>query len=385
MSNRRIPGNADLSTRGPSRGGGVCVVPGDPQSVDVTVSVLPAKTSAGTPASSLFGGGRSAAGFLVPMGVYAGMNWSRSGRATTGTGSDAPSIPAIPGVPITMAPGREVYLRRSGQVTAAGVCELIFYPVARVEDLDNPFFMAAIAQAVGGGGGSIGLPFPPASLINDNDPNPTTTRVGANLMLWDGSTWDRALVAADNADAVIVQGTGANRSATRPFGFNGTSWDRLRSAGDDSDAVAVATLGQSLILGRSTGFNGTTWDRLRTVGSGAATGRGRLRIQDAWSTINGSQPALDTNALATTTLYTCSGLAKVYVSLVQTAFTGAATLQVSVNGSIVAQYVTAAVGNIALNLGPYYLANTNTIDIIVTAAGVGTVSATAVGEERAAL
>lgn len=51
------------------------------------------------------------------------------------------------------------------------------------------------------GGGAFG-PFPAASALSDADPNPTTTRVGANVLVWNGANWERwphQAWAADNA------------------------------------------------------------------------------------------------------------------------------------------------------------------------------------------
>lgn len=129
-----------------------CIVPGDPQTADVAVSSLPTRTQFGLAASSLFGA--SAFGWLIPMGDFAGAAWNRSGRSSTGTGTTVPSIPLVAGLPIILGPGREVILRQSSLVTPAGTISLIFLPASREEDLDNPFLLAAIAQAYGGGAGS---------------------------------------------------------------------------------------------------------------------------------------------------------------------------------------------------------------------------------------
>lgn len=284
-----------------------CVVPGDPQVVDLVVSSLPTRASAGQPATEFFG--QNGAGFLVPMGEYAGATWSRTGRANV-TAVDTPAIPLIPGVPVVLAPhrGREVYLRQSDLVTASGTISLVFYPALSDEDLDNPYLLAAFATSMGGGGGSTppppapATPFPAASALSDNDPNPTTTRVGSNLLGWDptGSVWDR-LKAQGIGGALSAHADGVLIVAGANYALSGAAWermrlnsavsdaisagtivpldvgavvrgvnpagtfDRIRSDGDDTDNEAAATLGRLLTLARGTVLNDRTnaWERER--------------------------------------------------------------------------------------------------------------------------
>lgn len=70
--------------------------------------------------------------------------------------------------------------------------------------------------------------FVAAAALSDAQANPTTTRVGAVLQA-----------------------------------FNGSTWDRLRSAGDNADAVATSTLGRLIVNAKNQMFNGSTWDRIR--------------------------------------------------------------------------------------------------------------------------
>jgi hypothetical protein len=65
--------------------------------------------------------------------------------------------------------------------------------------------------------------------LADADGNPNTTRIGSNLLLWNGATWDRAQSSGDNADAVAVATLARQFALARMYGFNGTTWDRLRS------------------------------------------------------------------------------------------------------------------------------------------------------------
>lgn len=67
-----------------------------------------------------------------------------------------------------------------------------------------------------------------------------------------------AAAMADAAANPTVPGVAARTTV-----FNGTTWDRARSAGDNADAVATATLGRQLVNAKNQVFNGTTWDRMR--------------------------------------------------------------------------------------------------------------------------
>lgn len=50
---------------------------------------------------------------------------------------------------------------------------------------------------------------PAASALADADPNPTTSRIGSNILLWNGSTWDRAR----SAGSIGVQAVGGGVAA----------------------------------------------------------------------------------------------------------------------------------------------------------------------------
>lgn len=73
---------------------------------------------------------------------------------------------------------------------------------------------------------------PAAATLGDNDANPTTPTVGAALMGFDSSTWDRLRTIAALGDG----GTGA-ALAVGSYVYNGTTWDRIR--GDIANGVLV--------------------------------------------------------------------------------------------------------------------------------------------------
>lgn len=71
--------------------------------------------------------------------------------------------------------------------------------------------------------------FPASSALADADANPTTSRLGSNLLLWNGATWDRAQSAGDATDTIATATLGRLLNLARLYGWNGTTWDRLRA------------------------------------------------------------------------------------------------------------------------------------------------------------
>lgn len=113
---------------------------------------------------------------------------------------------------------------------------------------------------------------PAASALADTEGNPTSPRVGAMLMHWDGTNWNRA------------KGDVNGGLTMRPF----------QSSGADADAIAntaasfQSSSGNS-IYGRSTEhiFNGATWDRVR---SGGVTGYPGVSGDTAHDAADAGQP-----------------------------------------------------------------------------------------------
>jgi len=77
---------------------------------------------------------------------------------------------------------------------------------------------------------------PAASALGDADSNPTTTRIGAHLMIWNGATWQRFPVINAGLDARNT-GTFPAVSAV-PALYNGASLDRMRG---NIDATLLAS------------------------------------------------------------------------------------------------------------------------------------------------
>lgn len=69
---------------------------------------------------------------------------------------------------------------------------------------------------------------PAASALADNMANPTTTRIGACLMMWDGIGWNRVITGFPNVDGYSA---GIRGIVVLGFNhqFNGTTWDRIYS------------------------------------------------------------------------------------------------------------------------------------------------------------
>ena len=97
---------------------------------------------------------------------------------------------------------------------------------------------------------------PAAGALADNDANPTTSRIGANLLLWDGATWDRG--PGNSADGALVN-LGANNDVT--VAGTVTVDSELPPAAALADTTANPTTPSVGTLPHV--FNGTTWDRAR--------------------------------------------------------------------------------------------------------------------------
>lgn len=134
-----------------------------------------------------------------------------------------------------------------------------------------------------------------ASALADDDANPTTSRIGANVLGFDGATWDR-IRAALPADAL------ANPAAAlwvlgALMGWNGVAWDRLRAVtpadnlSNPSAALAAAALAHE--------WDGSTWDRVVAPARGAGgTGTNVTRVLPA---IPATGPSTETSIPATST------------------------------------------------------------------------------------
>ncbi len=130
--------------------------------------------------------------------------------------------------------------------------------------------------------------WPAASALADADPNPTTTRVGANALLWNGATWDRAksggIVAAtptgwQNGLAGGVYNSAAptlttGQAITLQLDVNGnlkvtSVWPAASALADADPNPTTSRTGADLLV-----WNGATWDRAKSGGIVAATPTG---------------------------------------------------------------------------------------------------------------
>lgn len=107
--------------------------------------------------------------------------------------------------------------------------------------------------------GSVDTELPAAASLTDDFANPTAPAVGAFGMLWDGATWDR--MPGNSADGVLVN-LGTNNDVT----FSGAVDTELPAAAALADATANPTT--TSVGAFLQGFNGTTWDRVRTANTG---------------------------------------------------------------------------------------------------------------------
>jgi hypothetical protein len=139
--------------------------------------------------------------------------------------------------------------RMSVDLTGVGGSALAFGQGAMAASI--PVVIASNQTAV-----TVDSELPAAAALTDAFANPTAPGVGAFLMGWNSTTWDRLKSTTANGlvvDVSRVQGTVTVDS-------------ELPTAAALADAVAnptVPAVGSYLV-----GFNGTTWDRVRTANTG---------------------------------------------------------------------------------------------------------------------
>lgn len=99
---------------------------------------------------------------------------------------------------------------------------------------------------------------PDAQLLADNDPNPSTSRIGANNLLWDGANWDRA--PGNQTDGQLVN-LGVNNDVTVTSGSITADTELPAAAVLSADNVASPTA--PAVGSFDHYFDGTNWDRVR--------------------------------------------------------------------------------------------------------------------------
>jgi hypothetical protein len=219
--------------------------------------------------------GYEAAGNINPVGVY---TW------------DTGSLTWIKQVPITSG---------GGAVTIANGAD-----VAEGATTDAAVTTNATGTVSGKLRGLVSLTvdqnakFPAAVTLSDPVPggNPTTTQVGANLLIFNGVSWNRAKGSGDEIDTVTPVTVGIQNTNSRLLGFdpNNGIYDRLRSKGDDVDNYATGGTGRLIVLSRAYGYREATatYDRIRSTGDdvdAVATGTvGRLLVASRQYVFNGA-------------------------------------------------------------------------------------------------
>lgn len=103
---------------------------------------------------------------------------------------------------------------------------------------------------------------PLAAALADATANPTVPSVGAEEMVFNGTTWDRRR--EPTADAMAVTG----HASAALMGYNGTTWDRVRTANTGRLQVDVATAPTTTVSGTVTVTQATATN-LKVDASGA--------------------------------------------------------------------------------------------------------------------
>ena len=112
---------------------------------------------------------------------------------------------------------------------------------------------------------------PAAAALADNTTNPTTTIVGAALLGFDGTTWDRVKVVPGHSTA--ANQTLAGQLTVIPYGpsgVGGSSGNPMIIRQVNADAQDTTTIVGAIVQAWGYGYNGSTHDRLRTASSSGA-------------------------------------------------------------------------------------------------------------------
>lgn len=119
--------------------------------------------------------------------------------------------------------------------------------------------------------------------LADDFANPTALEVGAFMMGWDTTTWDRIRTTGVTSDAKAADGSGDIATVSFNLAFNGATWDRIRgdiTNGLDVDVTRTpadgtdgAAHGASQVGFRAMGSDGTNDQQIQTNSAG------RLNVQ----------------------------------------------------------------------------------------------------------
>ncbi len=153
--------------------------------------------------------------------------------------------------------------------------------------------MVEVTGGRGGAANSQAIPTyqvngPPApAALADAAANPTTTAMAALIEGFNGATWDRIRVVADNADALAAIALGNLRAACLQFGYAPSAgsalWDRLRTANK------FITLSSVVITAETTIWTPAAGRKFRLMGfllnQGVLTGNVTLKDNTAGGTI----------------------------------------------------------------------------------------------------
>ena len=115
---------------------------------------------------------------------------------------------------------------------------------------------------------------PAAAALADATANPTAPAVGAHVLAWNGTTWDRARFAPPSA-ATFTANVGMPMVSTMGYAASNNYTPQYATG-----ALADGNTGYSSMAIGLVGFNGTTFDRIRSRGTGI------LQVETAFSFLN---------------------------------------------------------------------------------------------------
>jgi len=186
------------------------------------------------------GGGAGASGDIITTG---------DGDAQLVTIADGPLTVSVSGTPtVTVSGTPSVSVTGTPTVSVSGTPTVNLAAGTEVEVAGGEVTLAANGATVatanplpvtvvsGGGGGASDTELPTAAALADGTANPTTTTVGADNLVFNGTTWDRQR-SANAADA----GTGTGVPAAGILGWDGSVYRRVKT--DNTGALVTAGSG----------------------------------------------------------------------------------------------------------------------------------------------
>lgn len=318
-------------------------------------------------------------GVIFATGDYTGVEVGRSGLPVDWT-------PLLLGFPYRGDTNVPLRIRKNGMT---GTLRLLGWDLGEYDDFET---LTAILQMYAAGttnGGPSAWPGPAASALNDADANPSTTRVGSNLLVWDfnTATWKRGAGSSSDTDGMTATvGALIARAWAMLYDTTAGGWARWRATPTNVDNLPQAALNGG--TGQNAGVvnfpylwevGRGAFERARAIPATVAV-TGRARVEDSFISGNVSA-SMSMAATGTKLTYTCPSNKVAEIGLM-TIVTTAGTFttgqwQIFYNGNVIA---TLAAGTILNNLNQGFGITLNAGETVSFSCAVAQAGITAQGE-----